>query len=149
MDEKLERDLAREDLSLAPMHKRIKAFVVDELLISVLIFIAFWDRINSASTVTESLESLNEVVMWVVFLKIAYHTVFVALYGATLGKLWQKIYVITIDDLGKPSFMAALSRGSMRAISEWLFYLGFIWAWINPNRQTWQDKIGRTIVVQP
>jgi uncharacterized RDD family membrane protein YckC len=149
MDERLERNLVREGLALAPMDKRVKAFIVDELVISLLVFVAFWDRIASATTVTQSLESLNEVVLWILVLKIAYHAIFVTLYGATLGKLWQKIYVITIDDLAKPPFMAALARGSMRAISEWLFYVGFIWAWINPNRQTWQDKIGRTIVVQP
>ncbi|MGE4295730.1 MAG: RDD family protein [Campylobacterales bacterium] len=147
MSDRLERDLVREGLTLAEPAKRIKAFILDEVLLSLVIFVAFWDRFAAAQSTTESLEVLNSLVMWVVLIKIAYHTIFIAYYGATLGKLWQRIFVITQDGFAKPPFLAALSRSSMRVVSEWLFYFGFLWAFVNPNRQTWQDKIARTLVV--
>lgn len=147
MSERIERDLVREGLTLATPAQRAKAFILDEVLISIVIFVAFWEQFAAAQSTTESLEVLNSLVMWVVLIKIAYQTLFVAYYGATLGKLWQRIFVITQDGFAKPPFLAALARASMRVVSEWLFYFGFLWAWVNPYRQTWQDKIARTLVV--
>lgn len=147
MNEQLERNLVRENLSLASTNQRVKAFIVDELLISLVIVIAFFNEISSAPTVTQAIESVNNMVLAVIALKVLYQSIFIAMYGATLGKIWQKIFVITIDGFEKPQFFTAFLRANVRIISEWFFYFGFIWAYLNPNRQTWQDKIARTIVV--
>ncbi|MCV6607774.1 MAG: hypothetical protein OIF32_06135 [Campylobacterales bacterium] len=53
--EKLENDLTRENLTLASTSKRGRAFVIDEVLISFLVIIAYWDRISTATTMNESI----------------------------------------------------------------------------------------------
>ena len=58
-----------------------------------------------------------------------------------------KIVCIDAQILDKPSFMASLSRAMMRVVGEVCFYLGFAWAFGNEARQTWHDKIARTVVV--
>ncbi|NCD00327.1 MAG: RDD family protein, partial [Bacteroidia bacterium] len=32
-------------------------------------------------------------------------------------------------------------------ISESIFYLGFVWAALNPKRETWHDRVANTLVV--
>jgi len=43
--------------------------------------------------------------------------------------------------------MQSLLRATVRIFSEMFFYFGFFWAFTNEFKQTWQDKIGRTIVI--
>ncbi len=145
--EKLENDLARENLTLAPLSKRLKAFIADEFLLSALVLVAFWDRINSAVSVTESIEIVNSLFMVIVLLKIAYQAIFTYMYGATLGKIWQKIIIVEIGDFYKPSLATAINRAIVRIFSEWFMYFGFAWAYLNEGKQTWHDKVGKTIVI--
>lgn len=144
---KLEQNLVRENLSLAPLSKRLKAFIADELLISLVVFVAFFGDLSSASTIEESIAALNGAITAVIALKVLYQAIFISVYGATLGKIWQKIFVITEQGFDKPSFFVAFIRANVRILSEWLFYFGFIWAYLNPQKQTWQDKFARTVVV--
>jgi uncharacterized RDD family membrane protein YckC len=59
----------------------------------------------------------------------------------------MKIRVIDIQNLSNPNVLVALNRAIFRIISEMLFYLGFLWGMMDPNRQTWHDKTARTLVV--
>lgn len=145
--EKLENDLVREGLSLAPVSKRLKAFIVDEVLISALVLIAFWENLTAAASVTESAQAVNSLFMVIVSLKIAYQTIFTYMYGATLGKIWQRIMVVNEDDFYKPTLVIALIRAIVRVFSEWFMYAGFLWAYVNPAKQSWHDKLGKTIVI--
>ena len=58
-----------------------------------------------------------------------------------------KIEVIEERDFQTPSFLVSLNRAIGRVISEMLFYLGFAWAFLDPKRQTWHDKLAKTLVV--
>jgi uncharacterized RDD family membrane protein YckC len=69
------------------------------------------------------------------------------MYGATLGKIAMKIRVISTADLENPSLILSLSRAAFRIISESIFYLGFIWAYLNPKRETWHDRVANTLVI--
>jgi len=147
MDPKLEQNLSRENLTLATPAKRAVAFMVDEALITLLILIAFWERLAGQEDVLAVIETINALFFTVVGVKIAYQTLFVSLYGATLGKMWQRIVIIDETSFARPTVMAALMRAVVRIISEWLFYFGFLWALFNDTRQTWHDKLARTLVV--
>jgi uncharacterized RDD family membrane protein YckC len=68
-------------------------------------------------------------------------------YGATLGKILMKIRVVTLSTAQRPLFATALNRAIFRVISEILFYLGFLWAMLDPTRQGWHDKTAKTLVV--
>ncbi|MDR1450935.1 MAG: RDD family protein [Helicobacteraceae bacterium] len=144
----IERDLAREELTIASYQKRIKAYLLDESLIGLVVLAALWERLGALSDNPLALiETVNSYVVWIALFHIIYHTIFVALYGATLGKMWQRIIVIEIGGFGKPSFVTALIRALTRVVSDLCMALGFLWAFADPLRQTWHDKFSRVIVI--
>lgn len=146
-NEELIEKFENENITLASVQKRGLAYLIDEILVSLLFIFIYLDYIPAGATTEETIAIINSLVVYVIILKIVYQTFFVWMYGATLGRIAMKIKVISMSDLESPSFFFALSRASFRAISEALFYLGFVWAMLNPKRETWHDKIGNTLVV--
>jgi uncharacterized RDD family membrane protein YckC len=146
--DRIERDLAREELKIASDAKRIKAYLIDETLIALVFIASTWERfLAAANDPIAQIEIVVSHFFWVVLLYIAYHAIFVALYGATLGKIWQRIVLIEIDSLAKPSFLIALARSLLRVVGGFFMGFGFVWAFATPLRQTWHDKISRVIAV--
>jgi len=71
-----------------------------------------------------------------------------SLIGATLGKLATSLRIRKADNLNEISFGKALGRFfALEYISPFPFNLGFLWAAWDPQKQTWHDKLARTIVV--
>lgn len=147
MDKKLESDLLRENITIANNSKRIKAYVIDEILISLIIFASFWGKFSNEEDILVIIETVNSLFFAVIALKIIYHAFFTYMYGATIGKIITKTVIISCDSLAKPEFIPALTRSIIRILSEMLFYFGFFWAFFNDEKQTWHDKIAKTIVV--
>ena len=137
----------REDISLATFPKRLFAYLIDEVLVSFLFVMIYINSIESTQSVEDTINMINGLVVYIMILKVIYQSFFVAMYGATVGKILMKIKVVSINDLENPSFIFALSRALVRILSESAFYLGFIWALMNPKRETWHDKAGQTLVV--
>jgi len=146
-NEDLERVLHREGIELASIQKRAFAFVIDEVLLSFLLIVAMWDSFGEVSNTQEMILLTNQYLFEYMLIKIAYQTFFVAQYGATLGKMAQKIRVIESGTIAKPSLASSLNRAVFRVISEMFFYLGFLWGMMDPMRQAWHDKTARTLVV--
>lgn len=136
-----------DDLQLAPMKARVKAFVIDDILITVLIIFVFWEIFNNSVSPEELILQMNSLVYQVIFIKFLYHTFFVWYYGATLGKIFAKIKVIDNNTLNKVSLLNAAFRSSARVISEMFFYIGFFVGFFNDGKRTFHDILGRTIVV--
>ncbi len=136
-----------EGITLATIKSRAWAYTIDEVLISVLFMIIFFGKIPEDASYEETLNLLNSLFSYVILLKIIYQTFFVWYYGATPGKIMLKIKVISTIDLENPAFIYALNRAVVRIISESLFYIGFLWALTNPKRETWHDKVAKTLVV--
>ena len=145
-DELIEK-FESENITLATLQKRGLAYMIDEILISVLFALIYFDQIPDNMTTEEMIDAVNGLFGYVVVLKVIYQTYFVWMYGATLGKIAMKIRVISTDDLEKPSFLFSLSRAVFRIVSESIFYLGFVWAALNPKRETWHDRVANTLVV--
>ncbi|NPA82799.1 MAG: RDD family protein [Epsilonproteobacteria bacterium] len=139
--------LESEGIKLAPLDRRGWAFFVDELIVSVIFFIIFWDAIFIFKTPDQVVEAINSLVVYLLFIKIIYHTFFVWYQGASPGKMLLKMEVIQESDFENPGFLVSLNRAIGRVISEMLFYLGFVWAFLDPKRQAWHDKLARTLVV--
>ncbi|QOG11386.1 RDD family protein [Arcobacter sp. FWKO B] len=136
------------NLELASFGARIKAFIIDDLLVTFIIALIFWDNIVAqGDDFVAVMAVINSYLVPIILLKIVYHTFFVWYYGATIGKYVAKIKVIDYDDFGKVGFINALVRSFTRILSEMFFYLGFIYAFFNDGRQTFQDKLGKTLVV--
>jgi len=147
MADSLQRKLEQEGYTLASINARGVAYMIDELLISLLFAIIFWDRL-AAQHSTEAMIYLSQsLFFYVIIVKILYQTLFVWLYGATLGKMAVKIRVVEGESFDNPTLAQALNRAVVRIISEMLFYLGYLWAFFDPLRQAWHDKSAKTLVL--
>lgn len=148
MNDELQQRLSNAGLELATIRKRAAAFFIDELLLSFLFLVIIWDKIAAVINEPEAIADLvNAFTFEYLLIKIIYQTFFVYQYGATLGKIFMKIRVIDALTMERPIFSSALNRGVFRIISEMIFYLGFVWAFYDKNRQGWHDKTARTLVV--
>ena len=147
MDETIQNTLHRENLTLASISKRTTAFVIDELLLSLLVIIALWDKFENATDMQELIYVTNSFVLQYMFLKIVYQAFFTMQYGASIGKLMMKIKVIEIRTLSNPNVLSSLNRAIFRVVSEMFFYLGFLWGMMQASRQTWHDKTAKTLVI--
>ena len=147
MNEEIEQKLHSEGITLANIKRRSMAFFIDEMLLSFLLIIALGDSFFAAKTVEEMIILTNQFLLEFIAMKIFYQAFFVMKYGATLGKIAMKIRVVEVSTLQTPNVIVALNRSIVRIISEMLFYLGYIWGMMDPNRQTWHDKSSRSLVV--
>lgn len=146
-DEKIVQMLNRENLTLASYLPRIVAFAIDELVISILFSIVVWEDISQLATQEQIFLFINSNILQIISLKILYHSFFIFMYGATLGKIFVKIRVISIDLLDNPSLINSFFRAVVRVFSESLLFLGYFWAFFDRKKQTWHDKMARTLVV--
>lgn len=147
MDETIQNTLHREHLTLASIPKRATAFVIDELLLSLLLIIALWDQLENAKDMQELIYVTNSFILEYMFVKIIYQAFFTMQYGASIGKLMMKIKVIEIRTLSNPNVLSSLNRAIFRIVSEMFFYLGFLWGMMQASRQTWHDKTAKTLVI--
>ena len=137
------------NLQLASMRSRAFAYVIDDLLVTLIIMIIFWENIYAVSNDPDALMYLMkaELVMPLIVLKVIYHTFFVWYYGATIGKIVAKIRVIDANNWGRVNLFSSLLRAVGRIFSEMFFYVGFLIGFFNDGRKTFHDITGRTLVV--
>jgi len=147
VNEDIETKLHSEGITLASIKKRAMAFFIDEMLLSFLLIIALGDSFFQAKSVEEMIILTNQFLLEFIAMKIFYQAFFVMKYGATLGKIAMKIRVVDLATLQTPNVIVSLNRSVVRIISEMIFYMGYIWGMMDPNRQTWHDKTARTLVV--
>lgn len=147
MDERLDSLLQREHLSLASVRQRAAAFGIDELLLSFIMIIILWDSMANATTLEDMIAVTNSFLLEYMAIKILYHTFFTMQYGASVGKIIMKIRIIELSTLSNPRFLSAFNRSVFRVVSEILFYLGFLWAMLDPFHRSWHDRTGKTLVI--
>ena len=146
-EEEIIEKFERENITLAPFSKRFFAFFIDEILVSFLFVMIYIDSVENSQNIEDTINMINGLVIYVMILKVIYQTFFIWVYGATLGKIFMKIRAVSIDNLENPTIFYSLNRAIVRVISESIFYLGFVWAFMNPKRETWHDRAGKTLVV--
>ena len=137
------------NLQLASMRSRALAYIIDDLLVTLIIIMIFWESIYAISEDTEALMYLlkAELVTPLIILKIIYHTFFVWYFGATIGKIVAKIRVIDANEWGRVSIFSSFLRAVGRIFSEMFFYAGFLIGFFNEGRKTFHDITGKTLVV--
>ncbi len=80
---------------------------------------------------------------------IVYYVFMISKYGATVGKKLMKIRVQNIDTGANLTFVEAILREFIgKLLSSIIFLLGYFWMLWDPKKQTWHDKIAKSIVVQ-
>lgn len=139
--------LQRENITLAPFKKRALAYAIDELLLSMLFLIIYWDMFEGVKSYEETVMMTSNLLVQILALKVVYQAFFTWYYGASIGKIVMKIICVDIDLLDRPNFKISIIRALMRVVSENIFFLGCIWALSNPLLQTWHDKFAKTVVI--
>ena len=137
------------NLQLASMRSRALAYLIDDLLVTIIIMMIFWESISAVSEDMDAMMYLlkTELVTPLIILKILYHTFFVWYFGATIGKIVVKIRVIDANSWGRVSMFSSFLRAVGRIFSEMFFYFGFLIGFFNEGRKTFHDITGRTLVV--
>ncbi|NPA29002.1 MAG: RDD family protein [Epsilonproteobacteria bacterium] len=138
---------SRESIPYAPLGRRMLAYALDDLLISLIFVAALWEELGKMGSPEAVAAMLNAVWLYMVMVKIAYHTLFVWQYGASLGKIAMGMRVVRASDNGPVGFGTAFNRAIFRVISEIVMYLGFVIAFFDPRRQTLHDKTSSTVVI--
>ncbi|MDR1554512.1 MAG: RDD family protein [Campylobacteraceae bacterium] len=147
-EEELIKKFESENITLASFTKRFIAYAIDDFIIAVLMCMSFAGIISTASSSEENLQMVLEYLTpYFIIAKIVYQSVFVYLYGATIGKIAVKIRVIYINSGEKPNFYISFIRSVVRIVSEAILFIGFLWAFKDSKRQTWQDVAAQTLVV--
>lgn len=133
--------------NIASAQKRTGAFVIDDIVISFLIFGIFYEQIMILTTPEAIMLFLEQVFIPITLLKIAYHTFLIWNNGMTVGKYIMKIRVVSENDGANLNFVRSLLRAVVRIFSEVIFYIGFILAFFSPKVQTLHDKISGAVVI--
>ncbi|CAM2814738.1 RDD family protein [Helicobacter burdigaliensis] len=146
--ESIEETLEREEIQVAPLYKRVLAYLVDDFLITLIFLGIYWEEFQAIKGNQEAFISLlsSVTMIWYIIL-IAYNTIFIALYGANIGHMVVKIRVIEGGLLDKPSWQQAFLRALFKALSKMLLWLPFLLAFENPLRKTLHDRVAKTLVV--
>ena len=77
-----------------------------------------------------------------------YSIYFIGKKGATPGKKLMKIRVVNKDTKEVPGILKAFLREIVgKFVSSVFFFLGYLWAVWDKEKQTWHDKIAGTIVI--
>ena len=148
MSEDIQTKLQREGLKIASLYKRAVSMVIDDFLISFLIFIAFFDAFKNAKTLQEIIILTDKLLLFIFVAYTIYHYVFIVFYGKTIGKMIVKIKCIDIDTLDKPNHFRSFIRSLFRNFDEMFFYAGMMVAIFDPLNRALHDIIGRCVVVE-
>jgi uncharacterized RDD family membrane protein YckC len=144
----LEKTLEREGFTPSTFAKRVYAYSIDELLVSMIIFAAFYNQfISVAGDMMALLAVTNLMIFYFIILKTAYHTIFIHLYGKTIGKMVARIRAVDIYLLDNPSWRQSFIRAVLRNFDEMFFYLGMLYALTNPFTQALHDKLSKVVVI--
>jgi uncharacterized RDD family membrane protein YckC len=84
----------------------------------------------------------------IVALAVGYFPYFWATTGQTPGMAIMKIKVVRDADGGPVTAGAAILRLLGFWVSTFVFYLGFIWIFVDKRRRGWMDLIAGTVVVE-
>lgn len=144
----IEEILHRENLRLASISKRASAFFLDELLLSLLLVISLWESFEKVNDTIELIALTQQFTLEYIMMKIVYQTFFVYRYGATLGKIALRLKVVHLPEVANPPLLPAFNRAVIRIVSEMFFYLGFVWAMMDPAKRAWHDLTAKTIVIE-
>ena len=144
----IENTLDREGLRIARDDKRILAFVIDDIIISLLITAVFYNQIIALKGDMEGVRNLfSDMFIYISVIIILYQTIFTSMYGASIGKIICKIKIIKIDTLDKPNLFESFFRSLLRSVGCSLLYIPLLIAFATPLRRAMHDIFSKTIVI--
>jgi len=133
--------------NLATINRRAVAFMLDDFIVSLLFIIIFYEQISSFADVQSAILFIQTNVIYLLLLKVIYHTFFIGYNGKTPAKALLKIKVVDEESLELIDYGRAFIRAILRAVGEMFFYITFLPAFFSEKRQTLHDKIAKSIVI--
>jgi len=131
----------------ASITKRSISFLIDDIVVSILFTIIFYEQINSLTTPQMMLTFIEQYFGVLLLLKVLYHTFLISYSGATLGKYIVKIKAVDENSGKLLNWKMALLRAIVREIGEVFFYFTFIFAFFDKKNQTLHDKVSKCVVI--
>lgn len=141
-------------LAFAGYGERLVAYIVDAIIVTiVIVVVAFVGGLAVAGgAVTGSVPAAAGgvflLVIAVLVVSLGYFPFFWARGGATPGMKMFGLIVVRDRDGGPISGGQAILRLFGYWVSSVVFYLGYIWVFIDKRRRGWHDLIAGTVVVQ-
>jgi uncharacterized RDD family membrane protein YckC len=147
-------------VEFAPHGARLVAYILDGIIIAIVLTVIFTigalvffagstvvdNRVTNVSTVGAVVGGILFLIGFLVGL--LYFPYFWVNGGATIGMRPFNLKVVRDKDGGPIGW----GTGILRLIGLWIagavFYLGFIWIFIDKRRRGWQDLIAGTLVVK-
>ena len=127
--------------------ERLIAYIVDSLIITALVIVV----LIVGAVVFNALPALA-VAIWIVgcvAALIVYFPYFWMKSGQTPGLRLFQLYVVRDSDGGPIGFGAAMLRLiGLYVIDGLVFYIGFIWIFIDKRKRCWHDLLAETVVVK-
>ncbi|HVN79374.1 MAG TPA: RDD family protein [Terriglobia bacterium] len=142
-----QEDALSTGLTAAPLAARVMAGTIDALFVfgCFLLFLGIVFFVPDFSFPTKS--SLLGLAFVLVLLSVSYSFLFIMTGAQTLGMEYESLKVVSFDGR-TPSLKGIGLRVFGSFTSLGCFMLGFIWAFFDPDRLTWHDRISKTLIVQ-
>lgn len=127
----------KQQVVLAQPGARIKAALLDYVLLTTIMVMAIL-RLDV---------ELDFIAKFCLSMMIeAYFIVFWVKFGATPGMRIMRIRISPVE--GRFGYPSAIIRRIGMSVSSLCLMIGHLWMIWDKNRQTWQDKMARTLVVE-
>jgi uncharacterized RDD family membrane protein YckC len=125
--------------------ERLVGYIVDIIIIGLVV--ALFAIIGTALLVTLPILSI---LPWlaVIFVPLIYFPYFWSKSGQTPGQKMMGIKVVRDADGGPVSMGSAILRLLGYWVSGFVFYLGYIWIFVDKRKRGWFDLIAGTVVVK-
>lgn len=147
-------------VEFAPHGERLIAYILDTIIVTAIVFALVLigsavllagstfenDKVTDVNTTSALVFGL--LVLISIVIVVAYFPWFWARGGQTLGMRPFSLRVVSDRDGGRIGWGTAWLRLVGLWVAGAVFYLGFIWIFIDKRRRGWQDLIAGTVVVK-
>ena len=132
-------------LEFAGAGARLVGYIVDTIIISVVVILLF--IVTGLLVATLPILSIVPILA-IPIISIAYFPYFWAKSGQTPGQKMMGIKVVRDSDGGPVTMGSAILRLLGYWVSGLVFYLGYIWIFIDKRHRGWFDLIAGTVVIK-
>lgn len=153
MDEFILDKLQKENKKLASLGKRLIATFIDNIILSILLFVI----LHNTTDIKDIVSGLNEeqisqfissLSMYFIVIKFIYLYLFFYLKFATLGNIITKTKIVSIDNFESIDYKSSLCRALVFIICEiTLFGILFLSVFFNSTNRHLADTMSKSVVI--